>query len=47
MVRGPSGGGKTTFLNMIGTIDMPSSGEISNFKNRPNYSFYLKKKKNS
>lgn len=29
MVRGPSGGGKTTFLNMIGTIDMPSSGEIS------------------
>lgn len=28
MVRGPSGGGKTTFLNMIGTIDMPSSGEI-------------------
>lgn len=31
MVRGPSGGGKTTFLNMVGTIDMPSSGEISIF----------------
>jgi putative ABC transport system ATP-binding protein len=30
MIRGPSGGGKTTFLNMIGTIDMPSSGKISN-----------------
>ena len=30
MVRGPSGGGKTTFLNMVGTIDMPTSGEISN-----------------
>jgi ABC-type lipoprotein export system ATPase subunit len=30
MVRGPSGGGKTTFLNMVGTIDMPSLGEISN-----------------
>jgi len=28
MIRGPSGGGKTTFLNMIGTIDMPSSGKI-------------------
>jgi len=26
MIRGPSGGGKTTFLNMLGTIDMPSKG---------------------
>lgn len=29
MVRGPSGGGKTTFLNQIGTIDTPTSGTIS------------------
>jgi putative ABC transport system ATP-binding protein len=28
MIRGPSGGGKTTLLNMIGTIDSPSSGTI-------------------
>ncbi len=28
VLRGPSGGGKTTFLNMIGTIDKLSEGEI-------------------
>jgi len=28
MIRGPSGGGKTTFLNILGTIDMSSSGTI-------------------
>jgi putative ABC transport system ATP-binding protein len=28
MIRGPSGGGKTTFLNQIGTIDTPTSGTI-------------------
>ncbi|KAG8340291.1 putative ABC transporter [Trypanosoma vivax] len=28
MIRGPSGGGKTTLLNMIGTIDTPTSGTI-------------------
>ena len=28
MIRGPSGGGKTTLLNMFGTIDTPSSGFI-------------------
>jgi putative ABC transport system ATP-binding protein len=28
MVRGPSGGGKTTLLNLIGTIDSSSSGEL-------------------
>ena len=28
MIRGPSGGGKTTLLNLIGTIDTPSSGEL-------------------
>lgn len=29
MIRGPSGGGKTTLLNIIGTIDSPSGGTIS------------------
>lgn len=28
MIRGPSGGGKTTMLNCMGTIDLPSSGCI-------------------
>jgi len=28
MIRGPSGGGKTTFLNLIGTIDSTTSGRI-------------------
>jgi len=28
MIRGPSGGGKTTLLNLIGTIDSPSDGEL-------------------
>lgn len=28
MIRGPSGGGKTTFLNLIGTADMASSGRL-------------------
>jgi len=27
-IYGPSGIGKTTFLNMLGTVDLPSSGEI-------------------
>lgn len=31
MLRGPSGGGKTTLLNMIGTIDRPTSGHIRLF----------------
>lgn len=31
MVRGPSGGGKTTFLNMLGSIDHPSSGQVELF----------------
>lgn len=31
MIRGPSGGGKTTLLNMLGTIDMATSGVISNY----------------
>jgi len=28
MIRGPSGGGKTTLLNLIGTIDTPSNGVL-------------------
>jgi putative ABC transport system ATP-binding protein len=28
-IVGPSGGGKTTFLNMIGGLDKPSEGKIS------------------
>ena len=28
IIRGPSGGGKTTFLNMLGTIDKSSHGNI-------------------
>ena len=28
MIRGPSGGGKTTLLNMLGTLDYPTSGTI-------------------
>ena len=28
MIRGPSGGGKTTLLNMLGTLDYPSKGTI-------------------
>ena len=31
VIRGPSGGGKTTLLNMIGTIDTPTEGEIELF----------------
>jgi len=28
MLRGPSGGGKTTLLNLLGTIDKPTKGEV-------------------
>uniref|UniRef100_A0A7S4LCH7 ABC transporter domain-containing protein n=1 Tax=Eutreptiella gymnastica TaxID=73025 RepID=A0A7S4LCH7_9EUGL len=28
MIRGPSGGGKTTLLNLIGTIDLPTTGTV-------------------
>ncbi len=27
-IRGPSGGGKTSLLNMIGTIDTPTEGDL-------------------
>lgn len=30
MLRGPSGGGKTTLMNILGTIDKPTSGTIGN-----------------
>ncbi|KAJ9449728.1 ABC transporter H family member 2 [Diplonema papillatum] len=29
MIRGPSGGGKTTLLNLIGTLDKPTAGTIN------------------
>ena len=29
IIRGPSGGGKTTFLNMVGTIDSATKGSLS------------------
>jgi len=28
MLRGPSGGGKTTLLNILGTIDLPTDGSV-------------------
>jgi len=31
MLRGPSGGGKTTLLNLLGTIDKPTNGSIELF----------------
>lgn len=34
MIRGPSGGGKTTMLNLVGTIDSSSSGELFIMGNR-------------
>ena len=33
MIRGPSGGGKTTLLNIIGTIDLPTKGTMRLFSN--------------
>jgi putative ABC transport system ATP-binding protein len=31
MLRGPSGGGKTTLLNLIGCIDSPTGGSLKLF----------------
>jgi putative ABC transport system ATP-binding protein len=37
MVRGPSGGGKTTLLNLLGTIDQPSGGAVRLFGRELDY----------
>ena len=34
MIRGPSGGGKTTLLNLIGTIDQSTNGELYIMNNK-------------
>ena len=34
MIRGPSGGGKTTMLNLVGSIDASTSGELFIMGNR-------------
>jgi len=34
MIRGPSGGGKTTLLNILGTIDEPTEGVVELFGER-------------
>eukprot|EP01084_Bolivina_argentea_P115638 205611_1 len=36
MIRGPSGGGKTTLLNMLGTLDYPTSGTIEILSSKVN-----------
>lgn len=33
IIRGPSGGGKTTFLNLLGTIDSSTHGHLRNIAN--------------
>lgn len=33
MLRGPSGGGKTTLLNILGTIDKATSGTVRKTRN--------------
>ena len=37
-IVGPSGVGKTTLLNIIGTLDYPTSGEIYFFEKKLDYS---------
>ncbi len=34
-IMGPSGAGKTTFLNILGFLDKPSSGNLNIFNNNP------------
>ena len=34
IIRGPSGGGKTTFLNILGTIDSSTHGYLRNKMNK-------------
>lgn len=33
MLRGPSGGGKTSLLNILGTIDSPTKGQVEILEN--------------
>jgi len=35
MIRGPSGGGKTSLLNVLGTIDVATSGSVGATACRP------------
>lgn len=37
VIRGPSGGGKTSLLNVIGTIDVPSEGLVELFGDAVDY----------
>jgi ABC-type lipoprotein export system ATPase subunit len=41
MLRGPSGGGKTTLLNIIGTIDKPTSGEVGTYEYLNSLSYHI------
>jgi len=46
ILRGPSGGGKTTLLNILGTIDTASTGQIGkilfcNFSSCPPLSSFI------
>ena len=43
MIRGPSGGGKTTLLNIIGTIDLASGGTLSSDYFRDNEREYYQR----
>ena len=50
IIRGPSGGGKTTLLNIIGTLDTPTNGTVRllgntiNFKNNDDQLAHLRLK---
>lgn len=49
MIRGPSGGGKTTLLNVVGTIDSATKGDLSKkpqkiYNENMNFQEFLEKK---